>query len=173
MYLLEERSLKYLAAILINLLFFANVVQSKNPHEILEDTVYDVLKNFYTVLDVKNYDKEKLRKIVTDDFLVFEAARSMDIDAFHLFLTQKDPNAEPLIHTSWQLSDHRLYLDDHSAHVSYMNRGTFQHGTTLRVTIDWMESALLVRKDEDLRIKFINANLISKDIQNLPAQKTD
>ena len=165
--------MKYLAVILINLLFFANVVQSKNPHEILEDTVYDVLKNFYTVLDVKNYDKEKLRKIVTDDFLVFEAARSMDIDAFHLFLTQKDPNAEPLIHTSWQLSDHRLYLDDHSAHVSYMNRGTFQHGTTLRVTIDWMESALLVRKDEDLRIKFINANLISKDIQNLPAQKTD
>ena len=80
MYLLEERSLKYLAVILINLLFFANVVQSKDPHEILEDTVYDVLKNFYTVLDVKNYDKEKLRKIVTDDFLVFEAARSMDID---------------------------------------------------------------------------------------------
>ena len=101
MYLLEERSLKYLAVILINLLFFANVVQSKNPHEILEDTVYDVLKNFYTVLDVKNYDKEKLRKIVTDDFLVFEAARSMDIDAFHSFLTQKDPNAEPLVHTSW------------------------------------------------------------------------
>tara|TARA_E500000178_G_scaffold341260_1_gene384989 strand:- start:113 stop:634 length:522 start_codon:yes stop_codon:yes gene_type:complete len=172
-YLLEERSLKYLAAILINLLFFANVAQSKDSTEIFEDAVYDVLENFYAVLDVKNYDKEKLRKIVTDDFLVFEAARSMDIDAFHLFLTQKDPNAEPLIHTSWQLSDHRLYLDDHSAHVSYMNRGTFQHGTTLRVTIDWMESALLVRKDEDLRIKFINANLISKDIQNLPAQKTD
>ena len=165
--------MKYLAAILISLLFFANVAQSKDPHEILEDTVYDVLKNFYTVLDVKNYDKEKLRKIVTDDFLVFEAARSMDIDAFHLFLTQKDPNAEPLIHTSWQLSDHRLYLDDNSAHVSYMNRGTFQHGTTLRVTIDWMESAFLVRKDEDLKIKFINANLISKDIQNIPAQKTD
>ena len=173
MYLLEERSLKYLAVILINLLFFANVAQSKDSTEIFEDAVYDVLENFYAVLDVKNYDKEKLRKIVTDDFLVFEAARSMDIDAFHLFLTQKDPNAEPLIHTSWQLSDHRLYLDDHSAHVSYMNRGTFQHGTTLRVTIDWMESALLVRKDEDLRIKFINANLISKDIQNLPAQKTD
>ncbi len=165
--------MKYLAAILINLLFFANVAQSKDSTEIFEDAVYDVLENFYAVLDVKNYDKEKLRKIVTDDFLVFEAARSMDIDAFHLFLTQKDPNAEPLIHTSWQLSDHRLYLDDHSAHVSYMNRGTFQHGTTLRVTIDWMESALLVRKDEDLRIKFINANLISKDIQNLPAQKTD
>ena len=165
--------MKYLAAILISLLFFANVVQSKDPHEILEGTVYDVLKNFYTVLDVKNYDKEKLRKIVTDDFLVFEAARSMDIDTFHSFLTQKDPNAEPLIHTSWQLSDHRLYLDDNSAHVSYMNRGTFQHGTTLRVTIDWMESALLVRKDEDLKIKFISANLISKDIQNIPAQKTD
>ena len=165
--------MKYLAAILINLLFFANVVQSKDPHEILEDTVYDVLKNFYTVLDVKNYDKEKLRKIVTDDFLVFEAARSMDIDAFHSFLTQKDPNAEPLVHTSWQLSDHRLSLDEHSAHVSYKNRGTFQHGTTLRVTIDWMESAFLVRKDADFKIKFINANLISKDIQNSPAQETD
>ena len=165
--------MKYLAAILISLLFFANVVQSKDPHEILEETVYDVLKNFYTVLDVKNYDKEKLRKIVTDDFLVFEAARSMDIDAFHSFLTQKDPNAEPLIHTSWQLSDHRVSLDEHSAHVSYKNRGTFQHGTTLRITIDWMESAFLVRKDKDFKIKFINANLISKDIQNSPAQKTD
>ena len=165
--------MKYLAAILISLLFFANVVQSKDPHEILEDTVYDVLKNFYTVLDVKNYDKEKLRKIVTDDFLVFEAARSMDIDAFHSFLTQKDPNAEPLIHTSWQLSDHRVSLDEHSAHVSYKNRGTFQHGTTLRVTINWIESAYLVRKDKDFKIKFINANLISKDIQNSPAQKTD
>ena len=165
--------MKYLAAILISLLFFANVVQSKDPHEILEDTVYDVLKNFYTVLDVKNYDKEELRKIVTDDFLVFEAARSMDIDAFHSFLTQKDPNAEPLIHTSWQLSDHRVSLDEHSAHVSYKNRGTFQHGTTLRVTINWIESAYLVRKDKDFKIKFINANLISKDIQNSPAQKTD
>ena len=165
--------MKCLAAILISLLFFANVAQSNDPQEILEDAVYGVLKNFYTVLDVKNYDKQKLRKIVTDDFLVFEAARSMDIDAFHSFLTQKDPNAEPLIHTSWQLSDHRLSLDEHSAHVSYMNRGTFQHGTTLRVTIDWMESAFLVRKDEDFKIKFINANLISKDIQNSPAQETD
>ena len=165
--------MKYLAVILINLLLFANVTQSKDSPEVLEHLVYDALRTFYTVLDVENYDKKKLKEIVTDDFLVFEAARAMDIDAFHSFLTQKDPNAEPLIHTNWQLSDHRVYLDDRSAHVSYINRGTFQHGTTLRVTIDWMESALLIRKGEGFKIKFINANLISKDIQNSPAQKSN
>ena len=165
--------MRVFGALIVNLIFFTDITHSKDPQEPLDDLVYDALRNFYNVLDVKNYDIEKLKEIVTDDFLVFEAAEKMDLNAFHIFLTHKDPNAEPLTHTNWQLSETRVSLDEGSAHVSYVNRGTFVHGTSLRVTIEWLESAFLIRKDNNFKIKFINANLISKDIQRTAGEESN
>ena len=61
--------MKVFGALLINLIFFTDITHSRDPQEPLEGLVYDALRNFYNVLDIKNYDKEKLQEIVTDDFL--------------------------------------------------------------------------------------------------------
>ena len=152
------------------LLLFQPIAHCGEPFLINESLVLDALKNFYHVLDINNYDKEKLQNIVTDDFLVFEASSKMNIDDFHSFLTHKDPNAEPLVETTWKLSDFRIYISDNSAHASYMNRGIFQHGTSLRVTVHWMESALLTNENGKLKMKFLNSNLITKNVEEFPPQ---
>jgi ketosteroid isomerase-like protein len=165
--------MRFFAVIILSAQFFHGAALSGEPAAIAPEHVIETIQHFYRVLDIKQYDKDKLRQVVSDDFVVFEAAKKMDVDQFHAFLTHEDPNAEPLVDTDWQISDYRVSIDHNSAHVSYLNRGTFQHGDSLRVAMLWMESAFLISQNGDLKIKFLNSNLISKDIQKLSDSDSD
>lgn len=165
--------MRFFAVVILSTHIFHAASLSAEPAAIAPEHVVKAIQHFYQVLDIKQYNKDKLRQVVTDDFVVFEAAKKMDLDEFHAFLTHHDPNAEPLIDTTWQITDHRVSIDHNSAHVSYLNRGTFQHGTSLRVTMQWMESAFLTHQNGALKIKFLNSNLISKDIQKLSDGASD
>ena len=91
----------------------------------------------------------------------------MDLASFHDYLTHTDPNADPLVKTSWTLTDFRISLDSHSAHLSYQNHGEFTHGRSMNVSIKWMESAYITLENSKPKIKFINVNLISKKVDKL------
>tara|TARA_B100000767_G_C19522193_1_gene432994 strand:+ start:130 stop:627 length:498 start_codon:yes stop_codon:yes gene_type:complete len=165
--------MRFFAVVILSAQFFHGAALGGEPAAIAPEHVIKTIQHFYQVLDIKQYDKDKLRQVVSDDFIVFEAAKKMDLEQFHAFITHKDPNAEPLIDTNWQISDYRVSIDHNSAHISYLNRGTFQHGDSLRVAMLWMESAFLTYQNGALKIKFLNSNLISKDIQKLSDGASD
>ena len=130
-------------------------------------TASNLVKQFYSLLDVAKYKKGILNEVVTKDFQIFESKRIMDLASFHDYLTHTDPNVDPLVKTSWTLTDFEVSLDSHSAHLSYQNEGEFRHGRSLIVSIKWMESAYIVFENSKLKIKFINVNLISKKVEKL------
>ena len=130
-------------------------------------TASNLVKHFYALLDVAKYEEGILDNLVTKDFKIFESKRIMDLASLHDYLTHTDPNVDPLVKTSWTLTDFEVSLDSHSAHLSYQNEGEFRHGRSLIVSIKWMESAYIVFENSKLKIKFINVNLISKKVEKL------
>ncbi len=140
----------------------AETTQSLNA-----STASNLVKHFYSLLDINRYKEGILDDVVTKDFQIFESRRIMDLASFHDYLTHTDPNADPLVKTSWTLTDFRISLDSHSAHLSYQNHGEFTHGRSMNVSIKWMESAYITLENSKPKIKFINVNLISKKVDKL------
>ena len=130
-------------------------------------TASNLVKHFYALLDVAKYEEGILDNLVTKDFKIFESKRIMDLASLHDYLTHTDPNVDPLVKTSWTLTDFEVSLDSHSAHLSYQNEGEFRHGRSLIVSIQWMKSAYIVFDNSKLKIKFFNVNLICKKVGKL------
>ena len=130
-------------------------------------TARNLVKHFYSLLDIDVYREGILDEIVTKDFQIFESKKIMNLESFHDYLTHTDPNADPLIESSWTLTDFKVSLDNHSAHLTYQNQGKFRHGESMSVAIKWMESAYIVVENSKPRIKFINVNIISKKVEKL------
>ena len=47
--------------------------------------------------------------------------------------------------------------------MSYLNKGIFKHGTEMTATLNWMESAYLIKQPSGYKIKFLNSNVISRN----------
>ena len=122
------------------------------------------VENFYFHLDVKRYTLDSLDDIVSDDFLVFESGQAMDRAQFHRYLSHTDDSVEPLSLTRWEQSDFNLSSDERMVHATYRNVGRFEHGSSMVVQIEWLESALFIRTSNGLTLKFLNVNLVSKTI---------
>ena len=124
----------------------------------------NAVENFYFHLDVKRYTLGSLGDIVSDDFLVFESGQVMDQAQFHRYLSHTDDSVEPLSLTRWEQSDFNISSDERMIHASYRNVGRFEHGASMVVEIEWLESALFIRTSNGLTLKFLNVNLVSKTI---------
>ena len=138
-------------------------VSSTKNSQMAEQQVIQTMERFFEILDVDNYKRGLLSEVVTEDFKIFEAGEVMDIERFHDFVTHVDPNVAPLSETSWSLSEFDISLDADSAHVSYLNKGIFKHGTEMTATLNWMESAYLIKQPSGYKIKFLNSNVISRN----------
>ena len=126
--------------------------------------VVNAVENFYFHLDVERYTVDSLDDIVSDDFLVFESGQVMDRAQFHRYLSHTDDSVEPLSLTRWEQSDFNISSDERMIHASYRNVGRFEHGASMVVEIEWLESALFIRTSNGLTLKFLNVNLVSKTI---------
>ena len=138
-------------------------VSSTKNSQMAEQQVIQTMERFFEILDVDNYKRGLLSEVVTEDFKIFEAGEVMDIERFHDFVTHVDPNVAPLSETSWSLSEFDISLDADSAHVSYLNKGIFKHGTEMTATLNWMESAYVIKQPSGYKIKFLNSNVISRN----------
>ena len=87
-----------------------------------EDKAISKLNEFFELLDLEVYEKDNIEKILTEDFKIFEMGKSWNMDEFDTFLQEA---SETTISTDWDLSEYRVSLDDNSAHISYVNNGTF------------------------------------------------
>ena len=113
-----------------------------------------------------NKDPGLLDTYVTPDFIIYEAGQKMDLEAFKEFV-----HASTVLETDWDLSDFRISIDDHSAHASFFNRGTFlvrPDSVQVRTRVEWLESAYLVRDGEALKIKFYFSDRVGMQSDTIP-----
>lgn len=155
---------KLLIFLLIPLFSFSQV-------KLTDESVVEHINSFFNALNIKNYDKKLLKQKVTNDFVIFEMGDKFTLDEFTNFIELS--GFLEWDSTEWILSDFKISIDSSSAHVSYLNTGTFvypnpyKEGITLKEDKKWLESVYIVLDGEDLKIKFLQSDDIYSKISVL------
>ena len=131
---------------------------------ITNEKAIEKLHEFFRLLNIQIYAKENLAKIVTPDFRIFEVGNDFNLESFDSFISEA---SETLSETIWELSNFVVSLDDNSAHISYFNNGAFKTNQNEMIRYHWMESAYMVLDDEELKLKFLQSDVVSEITEQL------
>ena len=131
---------------------------------ITNEKAIEKLHEFFRLLNIQIYAKENLAKIVTPDFRIFEVGNDFNLESFDSFISEA---SETLSETTWELSNFVVSLDDNSAHISYFNNGAFKTNQNEMIRYHWMESAYMVLDGEELKIKFLQSDVVSEITEQL------
>jgi len=127
---------------------------------ITEKEAISKLNQFFNLLDIEIYQKEKILTILTDDFQIFEMGKAWDMNEFDEFLQEA---SKTTVSTDWVLSNYVVSIDDNSAHISYVNDGVFKTTDNESVISNWLESVYLVKEGGDLKLKFLQSDLVTRE----------
>ena len=125
-----------------------------------EEKAISKLNQFFELLDLEVYQKENISKILTNDFHIFEMGKAWNMDEFDEFILEA---SKTTISTDWVLSNYVVSLDENSAHISYVNDGVFKKKDNELVISNWLESVYLVKEDGELKLKFLQSDLVSRE----------
>ena len=147
-----------------NLIIFLSLFYSLSSWSasISEQAAIDKLNQFFELLDFKVYKKENISQILTDDFQIFEMGKPWDMDEFDVFINDA---SKTTISTYWTLSDYKVSIDDNSAHISYVNNGVFSTTNNETIYSYWLESVYMVVENNQLKLKFLQSDLINREIE--------
>tara|TARA_B110000003_G_C16318062_1_gene405599 strand:- start:88 stop:540 length:453 start_codon:yes stop_codon:yes gene_type:complete len=127
---------------------------------ITEKQAISKLNQFFNLLDIEIYQKEEILTILTDDFQIFEMGKAWDMDEFDEFLQEA---SKTTVSTDWVLSNYVVSIDDNSAHISYVNDGVFKTTDNESVISNWLESVYLVKEGGELKLKFLQSDLVTRE----------
>ena len=127
---------------------------------ITEKEAISKLNQFFYLLDIKIYQKEKILTILTNDFLIFEMGKAWNMNEFDEFLQEA---SKTTVSTDWVLSNYVVSIDDNSAHISYVNDGIFKTTDNESVISNWLESVYIIKEEGELKLKFLQSDLVSRE----------
>ncbi len=143
------------------LLIFGLIISSNSwAEKITEQEVIAKVNQFFELLDIEVYKKEKVLTVLTNDFQIFEMGKSWDMNEFDEFLQEA---SKTTITTDWVLTDFVVSIDENSAHVSYVNDGIFKTIDNELVISNWLESVYLIKEKGELKLKFLQSDLVSRE----------
>ena len=125
-----------------------------------EEKAISKLNQFFELLDLEVYQKENISKILTNDFHIFEMGKAWNMDEFDEFIQEA---SKTTISTDWVLSNYVVSIDENSAHISYVNDGVFKTTDNELVISNWLESVYLVKEGGELKLKFLQSDLVSRE----------
>lgn len=137
-----------------------------------EQEALAVLAGFFDALSVENYPSDEMNRWISADFMIFEMGQAFSWPDFQAFLSSAGYGN--WLSTDWQFSDIKVSLDEHSAHLSYVNTGQFIYpdvsdpSLTMREDNVWLESVYLIQEEGDLKIRFLQSDNISRQVTALP-----
>ena len=150
------------------LIFLLIPLFSFSQERLTEEMIIDHINEFFSVLNIKNYNKDLLSQKVTSDFIIYEMGDKFTLNEFTDFI--ESAGYLGWESTEWFLSDFTISIDSNSAHASYLNTGVFIYpnpyasNILLKENKQWLESIFVVREGEDLKIKFLQSDEIYSKI---------
>jgi len=138
---------------------------NKSEKIISKDDAISTLRSFFDSIDIDNLGNKKVYDYTTKDFVIFEMGDKYDLETFLEIV--KTHFKKGYISTEWKLFDHKVTIDDNSAHISYFNKGKFvfvENGITKEENTLWMESVYLIYEDDKLKLSFLQSDDITKEI---------
>ena len=130
--------------------------------QMTEEAVIAKLQEFFELLDIEQYDKNVLSEIVTDDFHIFEMGQDFTLDTFDAFILETQKTT---VSTRWTLSDFVVSIEGQSAHITYFNKGLFETTDQTLIHSHWMESAYMVVQDDVMKLKFLQSDLVNREVE--------
>jgi hypothetical protein len=119
-----------------------------------QERVVEAMRLMYVA--ATNDDLAQFRAVTTPDFYAFDVGKRMTGDQLMGFV--KGAHAAGKVYV-WQVTEPQVYVDGHTAWITYVNRGSLQDATGKR-DLSWLESAVL-RKDKDTwRIQFLHSTRV-------------
>lgn len=105
-----------------------------------------------------------LEGVVTDDLIVFEMGEVFDLAAFYAMAGSAGTVFTAM---QWSLSDFTVSGNGEFAHVSYRNDGRFIYTDGNELVSYWLESALVVRDGDIWKLKFLQSDLVTRELQRI------
>jgi hypothetical protein len=134
--------------------------------QVSEVETLGTLEAFFSALSVENYGNGDLETTITDDFIIFEMGQRFTLKEFKEFLTSA--NYANWISTSWSISNYTITSSNDSAHIFYQNDGVFVFPSddmpkkSTQQKNMWLESALIVRENGVLKLRFLQSENVSR-----------
>ena len=92
--------------------------------------------------------------------IVNKANENIELVEFDEFIHEA---SQTTTSTDWVLSNYVVSLDENSAHISYENYGLFKTTDNELVFSNWLESVYLVKENGELKLKFLQSDLVSRE----------
>ena len=157
---------------IILLLLCLMAYQPKAQEAVTEAVAMAALQGFFDALSVEHHPNPRMNDWITHDFLIFEMGTSFNWARFQDFLDEAGYGA--WTSTKWRFSEVRVSPTEYAAHISYVNTGEFVYPDpddpeqSLIERNIWLESAYLVREEGRLKLKFLQSDNISREVEVLP-----
>jgi Domain of unknown function (DUF4440) len=125
-----------------------NCKQKKDDPEILKNILTDYFDG------IKTQDLEKLNSLTTSDFVLFEDGVIWSNDS----LVKPIPNVKSF-KGKWTFDNMKVNMDESSGDIVYFNHGDFVINDTIKMKIDWLESATFRKVDGKWKMNFLHSTV--------------
>tara|TARA_B100002052_G_scaffold145949_1_gene133284 strand:+ start:616 stop:1080 length:465 start_codon:yes stop_codon:yes gene_type:complete len=136
-----------------------------NSNEISEQEVKDTILGMFNSFSVESNDKNTFYNYVTDDYILYEMGKEMNATEFLEFASTFN-----IIEDDWEITNWNITIDKESAHAHFKNKGRFvtlNDGKKTLLNYQWLESAYLVKIEDELKIKFYFSDVVNLSSEEL------
>jgi len=134
--------------IILGLGLLTNCEQKKDDPEILKNILIDYFDG------IKTQDLEKLNSLTTSDFVLFENGKIWTNDSL-VTINEKFNSFE----RDWKFDNIKVNMDESSGDIVYFNHGDFVFNDTIKMKIDWLESATFRKVDGKWKMNFLHSTV--------------
>ena len=134
--------------IILGLGLLTNCELKKDDPEILKNILIDYFDG------IKTQDLEKLNSLTTSDFVLFEDGKIWTNDS--LVTINEKFNSFKL---DWKFDNIKVNMDESSGDIVYFNHGDFVFNDTIKMKIDWLESATFRKVDGKWKMNFLHSTV--------------
>jgi ketosteroid isomerase-like protein len=133
---------------ILGLGLLTNCEQKKDDPEILKKILTDYFDG------IKTQDLERLNSLTTSDFVLFEDGVIWTNDSL---VTMKEKFSS--FKGDWKFDTIRVNIDESSGDIVYFNHADFVFNDTIKMKIDWLESATFRKVDGKWKMNFLHSTV--------------
>ncbi len=134
--------------VVLGLGLFTSCQQKKDDSEVLKKILTDYFDG------IKTNDLDKLNSLTTTDFVLFEDGAIWTNDS----LVKPIPGVKSFKGT-WTFDDMKVNIDQNSGDIIYYNHGDFIINDTIKMQVDFLESATFKKVDGQWKMNFLHSTV--------------
>jgi hypothetical protein len=114
----------------------------------------NILTDYFDGMKSTTVDLDKLNSLTTTDFVLFEDGLIWTNDS----LVKPIPDVKSFKGT-WTFDDMKVDIDQNSGDIIYYNHGDFIINDTIKMQVDFLESATFKKVDGQWKMKFLHSTV--------------